>query len=207
MAAGLEPEVILYDLACTKNTCFSPALWRIRLMLNYKCIPYETICLEFPDNESTLKELGLRAPESSSGAKIKYTVPHPSPTSSKSTYSDPPLQLTSDLGQEIESKACTAIGPILSPRPQEYFRRTREAALGAWTDVEHKMRAVGELMLTNKGEGTFVLGANLSATDFFVAGSLHAARVVDEGVFERIMGFPEYGEVYEACVGWMEKRD
>jgi len=52
-----EPEIILYDLACTKNICFSPVVWRIRLMLNYKKIQYKTIFLEFPDIEPTLKPL------------------------------------------------------------------------------------------------------------------------------------------------------
>ena len=52
-----EPEIVLYDLACTKNVCFSPTVWRIRLMLNYKRIPYSTIFLEFPDIEPTLKAL------------------------------------------------------------------------------------------------------------------------------------------------------
>jgi hypothetical protein len=57
MAAQREPEIVLYDLACTKNVCFSPVVWRIRLMLNYKQIPYKTIFLEFPDIEPTLKGL------------------------------------------------------------------------------------------------------------------------------------------------------
>jgi len=57
MAPQTETEIILYDLACTKNTCFSPVVWRIRLILNYKNIPYKTVFLEFPDIEPTLKEL------------------------------------------------------------------------------------------------------------------------------------------------------
>jgi glutathione S-transferase len=32
-------------------------VWRIRLLLNYKQIPYRTIFLEFPDIEHTLKAL------------------------------------------------------------------------------------------------------------------------------------------------------
>lgn len=57
MADQIVPEIVLYDLACTKNTCFSPVVWRSRLMLNYKRIPYRTIFLEFPDIEPTLKGL------------------------------------------------------------------------------------------------------------------------------------------------------
>jgi hypothetical protein len=57
MSTSPEPEIILYDLACTKNVCFSPTVWRVRLLLNYKRIPYKTVFLEFPDIEPTLKDL------------------------------------------------------------------------------------------------------------------------------------------------------
>lgn len=53
----VQPEIVLYDLACTKDVCFSPVVWRIRLMLNFKRIPYRTIFLEFADIEPTLKGL------------------------------------------------------------------------------------------------------------------------------------------------------
>ena len=75
---------------------------------------------------------------------------------------------------------------ILSPRAQEYFRRTREASLGhrledlldpdkeeqCWNAVGDGMRAVGELMRTHKVDGPFILGARPSYTDFFITGSL-----------------------------------
>jgi glutathione S-transferase len=148
----------------------------------------------------------------------------------ESTYPDLPVPLTSELGREIESKARTVIGPvfrvavmpreieILSPRSQEYFRRTREAAVGckledllneekeemAWRKIEDDMRAIGQLMLTNEKEGNFVLGASPSATDFFIAGSLQAARMVNEGVFERITRDPGHKKIYESCVPYME---
>jgi hypothetical protein len=57
MSIQTETEIVLYDLACTKNICFSPVVWRIRLMLNYKQIPYSTVFLELPDIEPTLKGL------------------------------------------------------------------------------------------------------------------------------------------------------
>jgi glutathione S-transferase len=110
---------------------------------------------------------------------------------------------------------------ILSPRAQEYFRRTREAALGhpledlldldtedeAWNAADDGMRAVGELMRTHKAEGPFVLGARPSGTDFFIAGSLQSARMVDEGVFQRNVKYPGFRDVYEACLPYMEKKD
>jgi hypothetical protein len=57
MGTQSESEIVLYDLACTKNECFSPVVWKIRLMLNYKHIPYKTIFLEFPDIEPTFEGL------------------------------------------------------------------------------------------------------------------------------------------------------
>jgi len=190
---------------------------------------------------------GLVPGESVSGYKYKYTVPaiQHVPTNTymmdsvpiaqflESTYPDPPVPLTSELGREIEAKARAVVGTafrtsvlpremgILSPRAQEYFRRTREASLGhrledlldpekeeqGWNAVGDGMRAVGELMRTHKADGPFVLGARPSYTDFFITGSLQSARVVDEGVFQRNIKYPGYEEIYEACLPYMEKKD
>ncbi|EHK99259.1 Thioredoxin-like protein [Glarea lozoyensis ATCC 20868] len=248
MAAQPEPEITLYDLACTQNTCFSPTVWRIRLMLNYKEIPYKTVFLEFPDIEPTLKELGLVPSETSTGVRNKYTVPaiHHVPTNTyimdslpiaqflESTYPERPIPLTSEHGRQIESEARLVVGKvfqttitpreihILSPRSQEYFRRTREATIGRrledlllepekedqlWKGMDDKMRAVSELIMENKDKGPFVLGDQISYTDFFIAGSLQSIRVVDESLFQRIFAYEGFKAVYEACLAHMEKKD
>ena len=151
----------------------------------------------------------------------------------ESTYPDPSVPLTSELSREIEAQGRSILGPvlqksimpreirILSPRSQEYFRRAREASLGhrledlletpeeeeqRWKAVDQSMRALGELMQTHKEEGPFVSGARPSYTDFFVAGSLQCARVVDEDTFQRIVKYPGFKEVYEACLPYMEKK-
>ncbi|KAK0271426.1 hypothetical protein LTR91_022736 [Friedmanniomyces endolithicus] len=250
MVAEADPDIILYDLACTKKICFSPAVWRIRLMLNYKKIPYRTIFVEFPDIESTLKKLGVDPGTNQSGQKHTFysvpTIQH-LPTNTllmdssrighflETTYPDPPIPLVSPLGVQVENHSRLVIGSvfrtsimpreihILSPRSQEHFRRTREARLGdgqrledllgegkeerSWEAAEEGMQMIGELLLTNAAEGPFVLGATPSYTDFFVAGSLEAARVVDNGVFERVCGFPGFREVYDGCAAWMERKD
>ncbi|KAK5121656.1 hypothetical protein LTR85_004828 [Meristemomyces frigidus] len=244
MAAQTETEIVLYDLACTKNVCFSPTVWRIRLMLNYKRIPYRTVFLEFPDIEPTLKGLGVVPNEA---GQLKYAVPaiQHVPTNKyimesqaiahflESTYPDPPLPLSSELGSKIEAQSRTVLGTafrtsvmpretdILSPRAQDYFRRTREAFLGrrledmldpdeeeqSWKAAGDGMRAVTELMRTNKAEGPFILGARPSYTDFFIAGTLQCARVVNEGVFQRNMEYAGYKDIYEACLPYMERKD
>jgi glutathione S-transferase len=149
----------------------------------------------------------------------------------ESTYPSPPVPLTSDLGRLIETNARsigarafrTAVMPrevrILSPRSQEYFRSKREAALGhrledlldheeeEWSAVDQGMTAQGELMLTNRAKGPFVLGEKPSYTDFFITGNLQSARVINEGVFQRLIKYPGYGEIYNACQPYMERKD
>lgn len=150
----------------------------------------------------------------------------------ESTYPDPPLPLTSELGRQIEAQSRGAIGPlhrrsvmpreirILSPRSQEYFRRRTETHLGHpleqlldsgkeerdWKAATEGIRAVGELMQTHKADGPFILGAQPSYSDFFVAGSLQCTRVIDEGVFRRYMEYPGYKDIYEACLPYMERK-
>lgn len=190
---------------------------------------------------------GLAPHQSASKSAIKYTVPtiHHVPTDTyimdsapiaqflESTYPNPPVPLTSELGSEIQTKA-RAIGEkvfrnsvmprelnILSPRSQEYFRRTREARIGhpledlldpdkeeqAWKAVDGDMRAVSDLMQTNKASGPFVLGSQPTMTDFYIAGALQCARMVDEGVFQRNVKYPGYKQIYDACQPYMEKNN
>ncbi|ETS82820.1 hypothetical protein PFICI_04696 [Pestalotiopsis fici W106-1] len=237
-----EPEIILYDLACIKNVCFSPVVWRIRLLLNYKNVSYKTVFLEFQDIEPTLKDFGLAPNETGT----KYTVPviqyvptgaymmdsKPISEFIEKTYPSPAVPLTSDLGREIEAKTRQGLAltfrrslmpreiNILSPGAQQFFRRTREAAIGhrledllegdkeeqAWAEVAETMRSAGELIRTNSAEGPFVLGAHPSYTDFFIAGSLQCARVIDEEVFQKYLRGPGFKEAYDACLPYMEKR-
>lgn len=102
---------------------------------------------------------------------------------------------------------------------QEYFRTTREAALGfrleellegdkeevVWKSVDAGMREVSELLETNKSEGPFILGKEPSMSDFFIAGNLQSARMVAEEVFERMIKYTGHGDLYKACLPWMEK--
>ncbi|EHK24890.1 uncharacterized protein TRIVIDRAFT_30971 [Trichoderma virens Gv29-8] len=244
-ASNSEPQIILYDLACTKGVCFSPVVWRIRLLLNYKQISYKTVFLEMPDIGPTLKELGVAPHDPASGNRVDYTVPtihhlatnryimesKPIAEFIESTYPDPPVQLTSELGSEIELKIRSLVAPtfyrsampreinILSPRAQEYFRSSREARFGKtleellegeeerWKAVDADRHAVGELMRTNKALGPFILGAQPSYSDFFIAGSLQSVKVIDEGVFQRSVQCPGYKDIYEACLPYMEKKD
>ena len=188
---------------------------------------------------------GVVPAETASESEIKYTVPviHHMPSNTyvmdsalvsqflESNYPDPPVPLTSELGREIEAKTrgalvkafSTSLMPremgILSPRAQEYFRRTREALLGhpledqlakeeeSWGAVDDDLRTVSELIQTSKADGRFVLGVRPSYTDFLIAGAMQTARVVEEGVFQRLFKYPGFKDIYEACLPYMEKKD
>lgn len=65
----------------------------------------------------------------------------------------------------------------------------------------------GELIRSHGADGPFVLGDRPSYADFTIAGSLQSARVVNEGVVERIFGVVGFREVYEACLPYMERKD
>ncbi|KAJ5726305.1 uncharacterized protein N7483_007662 [Penicillium malachiteum] len=237
MSTENQPEIILYDLACVKNLCFSPVAWRIRMILNYKKIPHRTIFIEFPDIEPTMKALGLPLPES----ETKYTVPAiqhvPSNTYMmgsdpiseflESNCPEPALNMVSELGTKIQTEARTvawstfrnSVMPreykIFSPRSQQFFRRTREATLGHplfsmeenWRAIDPDMQKVNTLLLTNSAQGPFILGEQPSYADFFIAGVLQCARTIEESVFQRLVQYPGFDQVYNACLPFMEKRD
>ncbi|KAL4726565.1 hypothetical protein ACLX1H_005452 [Fusarium chlamydosporum] len=225
MGDSVHHEVVLYDLACIKRACFSPVVWKIRLMLNYKRIPYKTVFLEFPDIAPTLKDLGLAPHEAGSGSSANYTVPAikhvptgryimDSPIIAEFlelTYPHPPLPLTSQLGEEIAIKARHAIGPafrisitprenlILSHRSQDYFRAKNEARLGCKLE---------DLLEDEKEEKAWeAVGEVLEELNFFIAASLQSARTVDESVYQRCVQYAGFEKIYKACLPWMQKKD
>ncbi|KAJ5710913.1 hypothetical protein N7488_005069 [Penicillium malachiteum] len=243
MSTENQPVIVLYDLACVKDFCFSPVVWRIRMILNYKKIPYRTIFIEFPDIEPTMKALGLPLPES----ETKYTVPviqhvpsntylmgsDPIAEFLESSYPEPLLTILSELGTKIQTQARNvawstfrnSVVPreyhLFSPQSQEFFRRTREATIGQpledlldsnkedenWEAIDPKMQKVNTLLLTNSAQGPFILGEQPSYADFFIAGLLQCARTVEESVFQRLVRYPGFEQVYNACLPFMEKRD
>lgn len=180
--------------------------------------------------------------------KGKYTVPaiYHVPTNTymmdsvpiskflETTYPDPPVQLTSELGDKVVAQLWAAASStfrasimprevnILYPRSAEYFRRTHMGGLAdlspkelldpqkedeAWKAVDGSMREAGEMMQKNKADGPFVLGASPSYADFKIVAALQSGRMVDEGIFQRMVAYPGFKEVYKACEPYREKRN
>jgi hypothetical protein len=67
------------------------------------------------------------------------------------------------------------------------------------------MQEVSEMLQRNKSAGPFILGKEPSMQDFFIVGSLQSARMVDEGVWERIVGFEGFRKLYDACGPLLER--
>ncbi|RFU81180.1 glutathione s-transferase [Trichoderma arundinaceum] len=73
----MSEQVILYDLPSRNeagNRAWSPNTWKVRLVLNYKNVPYKTSWIEYPDIEPTFSSFGL-LPNTASTGDIPYTVP------------------------------------------------------------------------------------------------------------------------------------
>lgn len=79
MAGNLGVDrVVLYDLKTEKGgECWSPNVWRVRLTLNFKQIPYQTEWLEYPDIGPKGREIGapptIHNPDGS--GDMLWTVP------------------------------------------------------------------------------------------------------------------------------------
>ncbi|KAG8683403.1 hypothetical protein FRC11_013614 [Ceratobasidium sp. 423] len=72
MAATKENPIILYDLVSAKGTSFSPNVYRTRMSLNHKSLPYRVEYLAFPDIEPRMEELGVTPV---SDTHPRYTLP------------------------------------------------------------------------------------------------------------------------------------
>ena len=152
----------------------------------------------------------------------------------EATYPTPAVTLSSELGDRVQAQARASMGSlyktnlmareldILSPRSREYYRRTREAALGrpletflldpsaeaeAWEAMKPDVQAVGELLRSNAAEGPFILGAQPCVADLWLVGSLMTAKVVHPPMLERILAVEDFRRVFEACAPWTTRSD
>ncbi|KAG6873392.1 hypothetical protein C0995_016202 [Termitomyces sp. Mi166 len=78
MTTIAKNPVVLYDIVNTKgNECWSPNVWRIRIALNYKQIPYRTKWVEYPDIGKVGKEIGARptTPSPDGSGVMLWTCP------------------------------------------------------------------------------------------------------------------------------------
>ncbi|KZP02399.1 hypothetical protein FIBSPDRAFT_808778, partial [Athelia psychrophila] len=65
--------ITLYDIPSRNSSkAWSPNLWKARLALNIKGLPYRTVWVEYPDIEQLCKKIGAAKTNS---AAAPYTLP------------------------------------------------------------------------------------------------------------------------------------
>lgn len=159
------PEIIFYDVASNEpGLRWSPNTLRTRFTLNYKCIPYKTECLEFPDIARKCKEMGIAPTSIKPDGSDIYTLPAIWDPLTKTglsgsyhiakyldeTYPETPRvlfegievydQIINGSPSVLESPITLFVYPyvprLLNPVSQEYYRRTREEWVGKkWEDI------------------------------------------------------------------------
>ncbi|KAG6906656.1 hypothetical protein DXG01_012713 [Tephrocybe rancida] len=78
MSPKAQIAVVLYDIVTAKgNECWSPNVWRIRMALNYKKIPYRTEWVEYPDIGKVGQEIGAKptTPNPDGSGVLLWTCP------------------------------------------------------------------------------------------------------------------------------------
>ncbi|KAF8526698.1 hypothetical protein JB92DRAFT_2783896 [Gautieria morchelliformis] len=68
-------SLTLYDLAGASQIAYSPATWQIRLALNYKQLPFNTVWLNLIDIKPTLQRIGASPTVFPAEPEGVYTVP------------------------------------------------------------------------------------------------------------------------------------
>ncbi|KAJ6464686.1 hypothetical protein DFH09DRAFT_1488587 [Mycena vulgaris] len=71
------PMITLYDSPGTRAQTWVPNIWRIRFILNYKRLRYNTVWIEFPDVEATLRGIGAPPSAKTRGRKADLHPPPP----------------------------------------------------------------------------------------------------------------------------------
>ncbi|KAF7313991.1 GST N-terminal domain-containing protein [Mycena chlorophos] len=69
------PIITLYDLQSASPQPWAPNIQRIRFILNYKRLRYQTVFVEFPDVEATLRSIGAPPSAMRSDGRPLYTLP------------------------------------------------------------------------------------------------------------------------------------
>ena len=111
----------------------------------------------------------------------------------------------------------------LDPRGAEYFRSTRQAALGkpladilptdketidkTWESIERESAVLIDMLRGRHGKnGPFFEGEKAGYADLFFAAITSWCERFDKELFEKLMGLGngEFKALYEACLPWLE---
>jgi len=196
-----DTKLILYDLHNAEGKCWSPNLWKVRLALRYKGIPFETIWLTYPEIKPTIGKYCQQDAE----APTLPTIQHGDVWVYESfdilqylekTYPDTPSLLypsfpainffehyyTQLLFQSTRRHLLPLCPSILPPKSAEYFASTRKARFGMPLEEYGKGSGVGDWreslgvavsqIAEMEGKGGYVMGEKFSYADILLLGIL-----------------------------------
>ncbi|KAJ3544822.1 hypothetical protein NM208_g2852 [Fusarium decemcellulare] len=185
--------IVLYDLAqrTQPNRCWSFNVWKTRLALNYKRIPFTTAWVNHNTLGPTLKSIGL--PPNSSG--FEYTVPtikltdgsvvtDSSVIASKieDLQPSPSLHLDSDLQAEADRVAHMTAMPLFAIYMPRLARDViEESTVPAFAESREKLFGMTLKELEEKKGGKQAWDA--AGPGFTAMKELLTGRKVDEGPF------------------------
>ncbi|PQE28700.1 glutathione s-transferase protein [Rutstroemia sp. NJR-2017a WRK4] len=214
---ALNYKNIPYKTEWTEYPDVAPKLKSFGLPPNESGVPYSIPTVRLPDG-SYLQD--------SKPIAYKLESLYPAPE-----Y--PSLNLSSPLHekvQEIIPKFALPLRPVWMPRiPTDilneksaaYFNETREKIVGmplseygkkeggeeVWAKAEPGFKELAEILKANDS-GPFVEGDTPSYSDFIIVGMLHFFKVIDDKIYERIVGIDDsFAKVYDACKPWLKRDD
>ncbi|KAI0647968.1 hypothetical protein C8Q79DRAFT_925005 [Trametes meyenii] len=155
-----EP-IVFYDIPGKNENskAWSPNTWKTRYSLNYKCLPYKTVWVEYLDIATVLRKIGALPTMKNPDGSPLYTLPAIYDPNTKTalaesfaiaryldkTYPDTPRLIPEGtdalhvafthafravLYDDLMPITIPASADYLRPRSEAYFRSTREVAFG-----------------------------------------------------------------------------
>ncbi|KZP05298.1 hypothetical protein FIBSPDRAFT_940540 [Athelia psychrophila] len=214
--------ITLYDIPSKLAIiAWSPNVWKARLALNIKGLPYKTVWVEYPDIERVCKEIGAKPTDTKKSGAPLYTLPVIHDHATNASSPTQPLSHGSHALQAAFDKAheritLTHLYPLmglsavipLNP-PSEHYCRTKEGPKSGATLEEVALKGEGrderwkkvleghELIagwFPKHEEGSFVLGRYISFADLVLVSFLGRARIM----------FGEESGEWKALLSWQK---
>ncbi|KAH4075478.1 hypothetical protein HBH92_042280 [Parastagonospora nodorum] len=166
----MSSQIIFYDLPSKQGTAWSLNPWKIRMVLNFKQIPYTTSWIEYPDLAPQLSSLGIPPNDRSApDYKTDYAIPTitmpdgthmmdswPIAHKLEEIHPSPSLRLDDPIVLKVRDQIANIMKPltgfvipkvpkrVLNERSAVYFNETRKERFGmSLVEVEETM-ATGE---------------------------------------------------------------
>lgn len=214
------------------------------MLLNIKGISYTTQWVEYPSIADTLSSLSIPPANDTP----QYTIPairlngrHSMDSYAiaplvESAHPTPSVHLTDPIVQRVRANVgrwseplrpvwTPQVPALLNPPSEEYFNRTRSAAMGRplseikaevdagspivdqkWEEVRPAIEEA-VAMLRENSAGPFFLGSEVSYADVIFVAAMHFFRRVNEdGLYKRLVAHGrELEELYAACEKWLAR--